>query len=44
MQELVTKTDLREAVLSLTVRLGGIVAASIGLTVGIVAVLIRIHS
>jgi hypothetical protein len=40
MQELVTKTDLREAVLSLTIRLGSIVAASIG----IIAVLIRFHA
>lgn len=43
MQELATKTDLKETAHRLTVWLGAIVAAVTGLTVGIVALLIRSH-
>lgn len=44
MQELVTKTDLKEAIRSMTLRLASITAALTGLVVGIVAVLLRLHS
>jgi len=44
MSELVTKTDLREAMLTLTVRIGGMVAGSVGLAVAVLAFLIRTHS